>query len=137
LLTNFVPFTANRVGIDPRDYDLGTTINITEKTIVPPRQSGVIVDLTPEKHQSALIVLRNPAGEVLPLGTRVTLDDGGGPIAVGWHGETYINDLHKAVNGLAQIEGGVCHFAVAAPEFSKNDPIPRIDPVTCAVGQML
>jgi outer membrane usher protein len=132
LLTNLVPYTENKISIDPRDYALSTIVDTTEQIVVPRRQSGVVVDLAPVARHPFLIVLHLPDGSFPPVGAPVTLNDGSAPLVVGRDGEVFIADLRRPVKGAVEYGNNSCHFAVAPPAVPPPDAIPHIGPVVCA-----
>jgi outer membrane usher protein len=132
LITNLVPYTENRISIDPRDYAFSTIVDTTQMSVVPRRMSGVIVDLAPKSHSPILITLHLQDGNPPPIGSPVTLSDGGGPLVVGRDGEVFIADLHGPVKGTVEFGNASCHFAVAPPAVPPVDAIPRIGPLLCA-----
>jgi len=132
LLTNLVPYTENKISIDPRDYPLSTVVDATQQIVVPRRQSGVIVDLAPVAHHPAVIVLHLRDGSPPPVGAPVTLDDGGTALVVGRDGEIFIADLLHAVKGTVEFDRGACRFTAAPPAVPPPGAIARIGPILCA-----
>ncbi len=131
LLTGLVPYTANRLSIDPRDYNFATTVDTTNETVVPRRMSGVIVDLAPKSHRPVIIALRLKNGAPPPIGAIVTLSRGDEPLVVGRDGEVFVADMPGPLNGTVEYAGGPCRFEVAPPAVAPKDSIPRIGPVLC------
>ncbi|MEJ0043412.1 MAG: fimbria/pilus outer membrane usher protein [Rhizomicrobium sp.] len=132
LLTGLVPYTENRISIDPRDYSLATIVDTTDKIVVPRRMSGVVVDLAPISHNPAIVILHLRGGNPPPPGSRVTLNDGGEPLAVGRGGEIFIADFPHALQGTVEYGELSCRFAASPPAASPDDTIPRLGPVLCA-----
>jgi outer membrane usher protein len=131
LLTNLVPYTENKISIDPRDYPLSTVVDTTQQIVVPRRQSGVVVNLAPAGRHPVLIVLQLQDGSAPPIGAAVTLD-GGAAFVVGRGGEVFIADLIHAMKGMVEYGNGSCHFTAMPPAVPPPDTIPRIGPVLCA-----
>ncbi|MEI9989181.1 MAG: fimbria/pilus outer membrane usher protein [Rhizomicrobium sp.] len=134
LITGLVPYTENRISIDPRDYGFSTIIDTTDKIVVPRRMSGVIVDLAPTSRDPAIVVLTLADGEPPPPGSRATLDDGGEPLVVGRGGEVFIADFPHAVRGTVEYGAQTCRFEISPPAAPSRDAIPRLGPVLCATG---
>ncbi|HEY0106802.1 MAG TPA: fimbria/pilus outer membrane usher protein [Rhizomicrobium sp.] len=134
LITGLVPFTGNRISIDPRDYGFSTVVDTTDKVVVPRRMSGVIVDLAPTSHDPAIVVLHLQNGNPPPAGSRVTLNDGGEPLVVGRDGEIFIADFPHLLRGTVEYGGETCHFDILPPAVSARDAIARLGPVLCAKG---
>ncbi|MEI9887772.1 MAG: fimbria/pilus outer membrane usher protein [Rhizomicrobium sp.] len=137
LVTGLVPYTENRISIDPRDYDLATIVDTTDRIVVPRRMSGVVVDLAPASHSPALIVLRLRDGSFPPPGSRVTLSDGGDPLVVGRGGEIFIAEFSHAVRGTVEYGELSCRFGLSPAAAAPRDTIPRLGPVLCARDETL
>ncbi len=131
LLTGLLPYTENRISIDPRDYDLATIIDTTDKIVVPRRMGGVIVDLAPTSHSPAIVILHLRDGNSPPAGSRVALSDGNEPLVVGRGGEIFIADFRRAMTGTVEYGERNCRFEVSPPKVSPRDAIPRLGPVLC------
>ena len=133
LLTGLVPYSENKISVDPRDYSLSTIVETSQKIVVPRRQSGAVVDLVPVGRHPVLIVLYLQDGSFPPAGARVTLDDSGDAVVLGRDGELFIADLRHPVNGHVEYAHGSCRFAAAPPPTPPSpDTIPRIGPLACS-----
>jgi len=130
LLTGLVPYTENRISIDPRDYGLSTIIDTSDKVVVPRRMSGVVVDLAPTSRSPAIVILRLRDGNTPPPGSRVTLSDGA-PLVVGRDGEVFIAEFPHALTGTVEYGERSCRFEVSPPAVPSKDTIPRIGPALC------
>ncbi|HEX3674312.1 MAG TPA: fimbria/pilus outer membrane usher protein [Rhizomicrobium sp.] len=131
LITNLQPYAENRISVDPQDYKMTAILDTTQKTAVPRRRSGVIVDLAPIAHHPAVVVLAFADGTAPQPGSRVALDDGGAPLVVGRGGEIFFGDLDRPQHGAVQLGHGICRFSVSPPAVPKTDTIPTLGPVLC------
>lgn len=129
LLTNLIPYTANRIAIEPDDYPFATIVEKSDDVAVPRRQSRLIVDLAPAEGWPALVTLRLADGKPPPVGAEVMLS--GATLVVGRHGEVFIPDLHGPANGTVNYDAGSCHFEVTPPTDASKNTIPRIGPIDC------
>ena len=131
LVPNLSANAANRIGIQPTDYSFNTIVTTTEQTVVPRRQGGVVVDLSPKRGRPALIILQSDDGQLLAAGGEVMLSGDSIPLVVGHDGQVFIPDLEKTVEGTVSYPFDSCHFRVDPPIASGTDTIPRIGPVSC------
>ena len=101
----------------------------TAAKIIPARRAGTVVRFEGNNGPSALLVLRDAAGAVLPAGSVAYLNGGRKEFYVGYDGMAWIEDL-RAENRLMVETGGdrcVAHFSYSAT----GDAQDLIDPVVC------
>ena len=132
LLTNLTADAANRISIEPTDYSFATVVPTTQRTVVPQRQSGVLVDLAPPRSRPALVILEADDGGPPPLGSSVTLSNGTDPLVVGHGGQIFIADLETAVSGTVSNGTRSCRFHLDALDNAPVNAIPKIGPIRCA-----
>jgi outer membrane usher protein len=133
LLTQLVPNVRNHIAVDTQDFPIGTVLDRTDAIAIPPRQSGIIVDLTPPRRRPLLFSLMLLDGEVPPAGARVTLTGIPGATLVGRHGEVFLDDLKQPTTGFIEFGSRSCRFAVAAPAASIRTEIAHAGPIICAL----
>jgi outer membrane usher protein len=115
LLTDLNPYAANRIGVEPRDYPMTAVIAQTERIVVPPRGTGLIVDLAPQALHSFIAVVRLPDGKPPPVGARIDLDKLSTPLMVGRDGEVFIGDLTEPSEAQIAMGAQSCHLRIVPP----------------------
>ncbi len=131
LLTNLTSDASNRISIEPTDYSFATVVTTTQQTVVPRRQSGVLVDLAPPRSRPVLVSLQGEDGNAPPAGSSVSLSTGGATLLVGHGGQVFIADLEQAISGTVSFPGGSCRFHLEPLDAAPADSIPRVGPVLC------
>ena len=100
-------------------------------TWVTPRQSaGLGVDFGLRRTQAMHVVLHDPSGAPLPVGSQVRLPDGGSA-TVGYDGETYLEDVATPVQLEVELPDGHCRVHLAPPVAATSTGAPRIGPLRC------
>ncbi len=130
LVTGLAPFAGNRITIDPDEYPITTLVPVSERIVVPPRYSGVVVNLAPARHAPALLTLKLAGGAFPPPGSPGTLSGSTQDLIVGRNGKLFIEDLSAAATGVIRLPDGSCTFSVPAPPASPSR-IPEIGPLLC------
>ncbi|MGA9795852.1 MAG: fimbria/pilus outer membrane usher protein [Rhizomicrobium sp.] len=133
LLTGLVPYTENRLGVDPRDYPMASIVANSEQTVVPQRSSAVVVDLAPHERRFALVIVRLPDGTAPRPGTAVTQMPSGAPLMVGRDGEIFIPDLRQDEDLSLAFANRSCVLHVDLPKAAARE-ILRIGPLLCRPG---
>jgi outer membrane usher protein len=131
LVTHLVPDADNHLSVDPTDFPISVILNDPERTVVPPRASGVIVDMAPKEEHPAIITAHLQDGSPPPSGAGVSIDGVDGLLVVGRQGEIYVGDLARSTNGEIDTGNGHCRFSVDVPPDAPNKSISRIGPVLC------
>jgi outer membrane usher protein len=130
LIPNLNAYQRNKISIDPMDLPINAEPATTYDYITPGFKSGVYVDFDVKKaSQSALVVLQDANGALIPPGSEGHLDGSEEPFVVGYDGQAFIKDL-KAVNTVhITHEKGACtaQFAFAPT----NEVQPVIGPEIC------
>lgn len=133
LLTDLNPYTENQISVDPRDYPMDEVVSTSERVVVPPRGSGVVVDLRPEGAHSFLAVVRLESGEPPPVGAMVKVETQSVPLIVGRNGEVFMFGLTRPVK--AEIALGSAHCRVEIiPPVGHAKGVPRVGPFLCKVS---
>jgi outer membrane usher protein len=131
LLTGLVPDAPNHIAVDVEDYPMGVMIGDGVRIAVPPRNSGIVVDLAPETHHPVLAVLQLPDGRPPPVGTPISIDGVVNPLPVGRHGDVYLLDLRTPAKALIDLDGRHFVCPIAPPPMAKPDEMVRVGPVHC------
>jgi outer membrane usher protein len=131
LVSDLTPFVVNRFAIDPTGLPVDAQVDDTEATVTPYSRMGSLVDLRVKTAiQSAIVVLTDPQGQSIELGSVVRLQGNQAEFVVGYGGEVYLDDL-KAQN-IAMVttpDNGACHAAFKY-HASPGQQV-RISPVVC------
>ncbi len=84
---------------------------------------------TKTKTQAAVVLLVDPSGKPLQVGSKGRLDDSSNDFVVGYDGRAFVTDLKSANNVTVTLEKGDCH---ASFEFAAmQDRQVVVGPVTC------
>lgn len=86
-------YQKNLISIDPLDLPADMKIEQVEAEVAPQRQSGTLVNFRLEAVRAATIVLHNPAGQPLPVGARLLVNDHEAATSVGYDGMAYVENL--------------------------------------------
>ncbi|HEY5338635.1 MAG TPA: fimbria/pilus outer membrane usher protein [Rhizomicrobium sp.] len=130
LLADLNPYAPNRIGVEPRDYPMNAVVAETERIVVPPRGTGVLIDMKPSALHTFVAVIRLGDGKPPPIGARVNVDELSAALMVGRDGEVFVGNLSAPAD--AQIEMGVqsCRFHIVPPR-AQSKVVPRVGPLLC------
>lgn len=137
LVTPLQPWQRNHVAIDTLDLPADLRIDAVERLMTPRAGTGVRVRFDIDDSLAAILILQEPSGAALPVGTIVSLD--GAPSAqpsmVGHDGEAYLEGL-QAHNQIS-VDGpqGRCRLAFNLDPDATHAT--RIGPLTCSPGGAL
>jgi outer membrane usher protein len=126
-LPNLLPYTANRVSIDPTDLPLDTELKARTIVVAPPFNSGVTVDFPVQRIRAGLFRLVTGDGTAVPAGATVRFNGASFPVAL--DGVVYVTNFDGGSSGLAQWDTGSCRFRLAPPP--RNDPLPDMGTISC------
>lgn len=130
LVTDLTPLAPNTVSIDPTGLPVDVRPARTEAVVVPPPFGGVSIDFGVAPENSAIVILVDAQGQVLPVGTAVSVPGVNEPAVVGYDGRAYLTGLRSTNRVEALLpEGGTC-----AATFDYQRAAGRqvhIGPVTC------
>lgn len=125
-----LPWQKNQIEIDPVDLPLDTDLGNMVQHVTPYAGSGVVVKFDVRRTRQALVVLQQPNGAPVPVGTRVQLLPGATEFIAGRRGEVWLTDLagdHQRLR-VTWASGG-CELDLAVPA---NDGTPaQIGPLAC------
>jgi outer membrane usher protein len=132
-MPGLLPWQDNELEIDPTDLPLDVVVGDVVKQVTPFSASGSIVRFEVRRARQALLILLQPDGTPVPVGTVVRLPDGA-EFSAGLRGEVWLTDL---ATGQQEIdvrwkEGG-CRLQLPAGT-AKEEP-ERIGPLTCGKEQ--
>jgi outer membrane usher protein len=130
LVTPLNAYQKNRVAIDPMRLPADTRIERVDDEVVPSDRAGVLVNFRVAPVQAATIVLRDPDGEPVALGSAVELNgDASAGALVGYDGEVYLEGVAPRNALIVHRPDGDCRarfeFRYVAGE------VPLIGPVVC------
>ena len=130
VLPRLLPYQVNRVAIDPADLPIDVQIDATTLDAVPYYRSGVMLRFPVRRSASALVVLRQPDGEPVPVGSEVRLTHGDDVFTVAERGEVHVIGIGGAERLRVRWESGACEASIDPGE--RLGSLPRIGPVLCA-----
>ncbi|KRA83626.1 fimbria/pilus outer membrane usher protein [Altererythrobacter sp. Root672] len=123
-------FQENLVSIDPINLPVDLRPARTEAVVIPGDRAGVVIDYGVEKLAAAIVILVDSAGEVLPVGSVVTLEGSSEPAVVGFDGRAYLTGL--APHNSVQVQRPDAPDCAASFDFTpvEGEQI-LIGPLTC------
>ncbi|MGO1069826.1 fimbria/pilus outer membrane usher protein [Lysobacter sp. CA199] len=128
LVTPLNAWQRNRIGIDPMELPPDTKLDQVETQATPKDRSGMVVRFSIQKIRAAVLILRDGAGQPLPVGARVHGADGGTAV-VGYDGETYLESLQDHNELRVDTPQGRCRVRFDYPADAQG--IVRIGPLAC------
>ena len=132
LVTSLNAYQNNQLGIDTMGLPANLRIERVKANATPTDRAGTLVRFELEPVRSALVVLADPAGQPLPLGSRVQVNgQQTGSAIVGYDGETYLDTLADHNQLLVQTPAGRCRARFDHPTAHADGGIPRIGPLVC------
>jgi outer membrane usher protein len=129
-IPGLLPWQTNVIEIDPVAIPLDAQVAEWVKEVTPFAASGTVVSFGVKRSRQALLILKQPGGAPVPVGTRVRVLPDGPEFAGGLRGEIWLGELPP---GPARVEAswanGKCTIALPAPPA---DAMPQtIGPLTC------
>jgi outer membrane usher protein len=123
-------YESNKIAIDPANLPLDADIDKTESIVTPADRAGVLVRFGVKTGiQSAIVVLTDKDGKVLPPGTTGRLDGSDEEFIVGYDGRAYIKGLAESNNIVVTLESGECRAAF--PFAGEKGSQVVIGPIAC------
>jgi outer membrane usher protein len=125
-----LPWQKNDLEIDAADLPMDADVAETTRQVVPWARAGEVVTFAVTRSRQLLLVLQQPGGRPVPVGTRVSLDDGQ-VFEAGARGEVWMAGLPA---GPQQVRvawnGGGCRLQL--PDATAQDGLPpRVGPLVC------
>lgn len=127
ILSDLLPYEANRISVDPLDVPLDAEITRREIVIQPAWRSGVMVRFPVQRIAPALFRLLQADGSVVPAGAAVSYN--GGEFAVAKDGVTYVTTHDHGTTGTARWDGGRCVFRLEPAPV--GEPLADLGDVPC------
>lgn len=130
LVTRLGAYQRNLLSINPMDLPANVHIARVDAAVTPSDRTGTLVrfDITPI--HAASLILHDAAGDALPLGSLVHIEDQPGAALVGYDGAVYLDAL-QAHNRLdVETPSGICRVQFDYPQDTRS--IPEIGPLVCA-----
>ncbi|MBB1472098.1 MULTISPECIES: fimbria/pilus outer membrane usher protein [unclassified Luteimonas] len=126
LVSRLNAWQANRLSIDPLDLPVDTQLGETSIDAVPQRRSGMLAAFKMKRIHPVDLVLRDHAGSLLPVGSRVWLEPADGEFdadrapdtVVGHGGMVWLTDLPEGMRLRVQTGDQLCMAAPTLPAGS-------------------
>ncbi|MGL4721342.1 MAG: fimbria/pilus outer membrane usher protein, partial [Kluyvera intermedia] len=130
LVTNLNSYQNNEISINPLDLPANMRIDPINAVAIPADRSGTLVNFTVKPVRSALIILKNVHGDVIPEGSTAVLNGSrGAPAVVGFDGMVYFDTLDDHNSLRVSTSAGACSVQFDYPKAARD--IPQIGPLTC------
>lgn len=130
LVTPLNSYQKNEISINPLNLPANMQIDPVSAVAIPADRSGALVNFTVKAVRSALIILKDPKGEVIPEGASAVLNGNRSQRAVvGFDGMAYFDTLEIHNTLSVTTSAGVCSAQFDYPDNARD--IPQIGPLTC------
>lgn len=131
LVRNLQPYQQNRISIDPLMLPLETTIGAVEQTVVPRSQGGVVVDFKVRTLRSAILLIVQADGTVLPPWSPVEVAGMEVSYVAGKRGEVFVELPDATANTIIARPAGAPACMLKVDQPAVGSTVPFIGPVTC------
>ena len=125
-------FQANRLAIDTVGLPPDARVDTDHLVVTPRNGAGVLAHFPIDRYRGASVILVDGQGKPLPVGSHVTLQDGGSTAIVGYDGLVFFEEL-APLNHLS-VQSGVKHCSVDVP-FDAAAAMTTIGPFVCALSE--
>lgn len=132
-LPGLLPWQKNQLEIDPTDLPLDVEIGDVVQYVTPYAGSGAFVKFAVRRTRQALLVLHQPDGQPVPVGTKVQLLPAERTFWAGRRGEVWLTDLDTEQQRLrvSWLEGScVLNFQLPVTVTDGNSTA-KIGPLAC------
>lgn len=120
----------NRIAIDPLTLPLDVEAPQTRRDLVPATGTGIVVAMRGRPvPAAAIVVLRDPSGAPIPVGSAGVLEGTGEAFVVGYEGEAYLRGLGASNRLTVDINGRTCNASF--PYARAGEVQGRIEGVIC------
>lgn len=118
LLTDLRAYDVNKISVDVLDLPLTLQLDQSDQYVKPRDRSGVVVHFNARRASDVTIILKDAAGQFIPLGASIRVRESGLQAPVGYDGVSYLQEL-APVNTLDVLlpSGARCQ-ATLTPEAS-------------------
>lgn len=129
-----LPWQKNQIEIDPVDLPLDVEVGNVVQQVTPYPGSGSVVKFAVRRTRQALVVLHQPDGTPVPVGTKVRLLPDGPEFMAGRRGEVWLTDLADERQRLqVRWPAGGCELELTVP--AANGAPDKIGPLACGRTQ--
>lgn len=122
-------YRKNRISVNlaeiPEDY----TLNATAMDVTPARRSGNLVDFLGSSEPSAVVILRDANGVIVPIGSVAYLNGRKEPFYVGYDGITWLEGVQSSNTLRVKTPTGSCSARFSVSQTGEFQNV--IDPVEC------
>ncbi len=125
-------FQSNRLAIDTQGLPADARITVDNLVAVPRDGAGVLAHFPVARYHGASLILVDAQGKVLPVGTRVTLQESGVSGLVGYDGLVFFEALAPLNHLVAELDEKTC---VAEATFDAGASMTTLGPFTCIVKE--
>ncbi len=130
LVTDLIPLQPNTVSIDPSQLPVDVRPALTEAEVVPAPFGGVVIDFGVKPENSAVVILVDADGKVLPVGASVRLQGGSEAALVGYDGRVYLTGLGSTNRIEVLLDNGTTCSASFDYQRQEGRQV-QIGPLTC------
>lgn len=134
LVPNMNPYFPNQLNIDTSALPLDARVTNTSRSVVPARQSGVLVKFPVETYAAASVILHGADGKPLSAGITVLHVESGDSTVVGYDGVAFIDHLQARNHLRLQVDGKPCLIEFPYDDV-KGEPMPTLGPFRCQEAQ--
>lgn len=120
---------SNRLSIDPSPLPFDAELADTERQVVPPARSGVVVTMPLVRSRAARFRLVDDAGVALPAGSVLVVDGQTRRFPVGFDGLGYAAGLRERQHAVVRWGSRRCELLLELP--TDADPLPDLGTVAC------
>lgn len=121
LLTDLRAYDVNKISVDVLDLPLTLQLDQPDQYIRPRDRSGVVVHFNARRASDVTIILKDAAGQFIPLGASIRVRETGLQAPVGYDGVSYLQELAPA-NTLDVLlpSGAQCHATLTPQPRSEG-----------------
>ncbi|WP_157040182.1 fimbria/pilus outer membrane usher protein [Polaromonas naphthalenivorans] len=127
-----LPWQQNQIEIDPVDLPLDVEVGNMVQQVTPYPGSGSVVMFAVRRTRQALVVLHQPDGAPVPVGSKVRLLPDGPEFMAGRRGEVWLTDLAAERQRLqVRWPGDGCELELMVPAAADGATPGKIGPLAC------
>jgi len=93
LLTDLRAYDVNKISVDVLDLPLTLQLDQSDQYVKPRDRSGVVVHFNARRASDVTIILKDAAGQFIPLGASIRVRESGLQAPVGYDGVSYLQEL--------------------------------------------